>query len=254
MRLRTGLLLLLILLCSLPAWGQNSVLTVGYVEFPPYQYRDAEGRPAGIFVDLTRKVAREAGYSIKFLYLPTARVYYYLENGGIDLWQGFADNPQVLGAVHESWSRPLRVEYGVWYRGETPEPEHFDDLKHHLLIRIAGYNYAGLSHFLDTSTNYRSTTTVNHDSAVEMLRRFRGDYVLGYREPMLESLRKNPVSDIRYTPMWVREAAWLFSVTAGDARRWRDDFDAAWDRLLERGEVPALPAVYKTMLMDGLPL
>lgn len=243
-----------ILLLSSYTHAQNRVLTVGYVDFPPYQYRDANGEPAGIFVELTRQVATEAGYGLEFLHLPTARVYYYLEHGGIDLWQGFANNPAVAKSVLESRTRPLRVEYGAWHRSHVPGPEHFEDLKHRLLIRITGYNYAGLAQFLDNAEDYRSTGTVNHNTAVEMLKRHRGEYVLGYREPMLEALKLNPIDDVLYVPMWIREAAWLFSVSGGNASHWRQAFDEAWQRLAERGEVEPLPELDDHRLMQGFPL
>ncbi|WP_339801331.1 transporter substrate-binding domain-containing protein [uncultured Marinobacter sp.] len=248
------LLFIGILMISCCAHAQHRVLTVGYVDFPPYQFRDANGEPAGLFVELTRQVATEAGYRLEFLHLPTARVYYFLEIGAIDLWQGFANNPAVADSVLESRSRPLRVEYGVWHRSHVPGPEHFEDLKQRLLIRITGYNYAGLARFLDEAEDYRSTGTVNHNTAVEMLKRDRGDYVLGYREPMLEALKLNPVDDVLYVPMWVREAAWLFSIAGGDASRWRQAFDDAWQSLAEKGQLEPLPKLDDHRLMEGFPL
>ena len=68
------LLLMVWLLVPLLATGAGAPLTVGYVDFPPYQFRNTDGQPDGRFVELTRKVAREAGYELEFLYLPTARV------------------------------------------------------------------------------------------------------------------------------------------------------------------------------------
>ena len=136
------LLLMAWLLIPLLTVGDERPLTVGYVDFPPYQFRNAAGEPDGRFVELTRKVAQEAGYDLNFLYLPTARVYYYLERGDIDLWQGLAGNPALGGQVLESDTNPLRVAYGVWYLSDTPEPGHFNDLYGQTLITITGYNYA----------------------------------------------------------------------------------------------------------------
>ncbi|HCL38794.1 MAG TPA: amino acid ABC transporter substrate-binding protein, partial [Marinobacter hydrocarbonoclasticus] len=39
----------------------DKTIRVAYVEFPPVTYRDDKGEPAGEFVDITRKVATEAG-------------------------------------------------------------------------------------------------------------------------------------------------------------------------------------------------
>lgn len=248
------LLLLAWLLSPLTAVGADRSLTVGYVDFPPYQFRNASGQPDGRFVELTRKVAREAGYDLKFVYLPTARVYYYLESGAIDLWQGFADNPELGDRVLESDTNPLRVAYGVWYLSDTPEPDHFNDLYGQTLITITGYNYAGLATYLSHTDHIRAINTNNHRSALEMLARGRGEYLLDYQEPVLNLLMEEPVRGIRFTPMWVRDAAWLFSTAAEQAPQWRQDFDQAWDRLVIRGEVLPVERAGQTRRMEGLPL
>ncbi len=49
----------------------SSTARVAYVEFPPISYRNEQGEPAGEFVDITRKVAAEAGYQLEFIYLPS---------------------------------------------------------------------------------------------------------------------------------------------------------------------------------------
>jgi len=248
------LLLTAWLLVPLMAMGVDRPLTVGYVDFPPYQFRNADGEPDGRFVELTRKVAREAGYELEFLYLPTARVYYYLETGAIDLWQGFSDNPAMGDKVLESDAKPLRVAYGVWYLSGTPEPGHFRDLYGKTLITITGYNYAGLASYLSQTDVIRAINTNNHDSALDMLERGRGDYLLDYQEPVLNLLMEEPVPGIRFTPMWVRDAAWLFSTAAEPAPQWRRDFDQAWDRLVSRGEVLPVERAGQARRMEGLPL
>lgn len=248
------LLLLILLFFPALAIGGERTLTVGYVDFPPYQFRNDAGEPDGRFVDLTRKVAREAGYELSFLYLPTARVYHYLETGVIELWQGFADNPALTDSVLESRARPLRVAYGVWYLPQTPAPASFDDLYGTTLITFTGYNYAGLASYLESSERIRAISTTGHQSALDMLARGRGQYLLDYHEPVLKSLVERPVPGVRFTAMWVRNAAWLFSRAGDQAAQWQRDFDAAWQRLLERGEVAPADEGRESRRMEGMPL
>ncbi|MFW5823460.1 MAG: substrate-binding periplasmic protein [Marinobacter sp.] len=248
------LLLAALLLLPMLTAGADETLTVGYVDFPPYQFQNEAGEADGRFVELTRKVAEEAGYELEFVYLPTARVYFYLEIGAIDLWQGFADNPSLGDDVLESETTPLKVAYGVWYLPSTPEPRAFPDLYGTTLITITGYNYAGLASYLDQSDDIRAISTTGHQSALDMLKKGRGQYLLDYQEPVLDRLMEQPVPGIRFTPMWVREAAWLFSRASDEAEQRRRDFDEAWQRLVSRGEVVPIGDAGPARPMEGLPL
>ena len=248
------LLLLAWLLVPLMAMGGDRVLKVGYLDFPPYQFRNAAGEPDGRFIELTRQVAEEAGYELEFLYLPAARVYHYLESGYIDVWQGFGGNPGLGEQVLESRTVPIRVAYGVWYLSSTPKPRHFHDLYGNTLITITGYNYAGLTRQFNHSNALSAVSTADHRSALEMLERGRGEYLLNYQEPVLDLLLAEPVPGIRFTRMWVRDAAWLFSNVSGKAPTWRDDFDQAWDRLAMRGRVMLIDHSGVKENMEGVPL
>lgn len=248
------LLLIVWLLVPLMAAGSDRVLTVGYLDFPPYQFRNAAGEPDGRFIDLTRQVAEEAGYQLEFIYLPAARVYHYLQSGSIDVWQGFRGNPALGEQVLESRMVPIRAAYGVWYLGTTPQPRHFRDLYGTTLITITGYNYAGLAGYLRQNNVLRAVNTVDHRSALKMLERGRGEYLLNYQEPVLDLLLAEPVPGIRFTPMWVRDATWLFSNVSGKAPQWRDDFDEAWQRLARSGRVMLIDYSFRKDSMKGVPL
>ncbi len=248
------LLLLIALLVPLMAVGEDRILKVGYIDFPPYQFRNATGEPDGRFIRLTRQVAEEAGYELEFLYLPAARVYHYLESGNIDVWQGFSGNPALGEQVMESRTVPIRVAYGVWYLSSTAQPRHFQDLYGNTLITITGYNYAGLTRYFSHTKTLRAVSTADHRSALEMLERGRGEYLLNYQEPVLNLLLAEPVPGIRFTPMWVRDAAWLFSDVSGNAATWRDDFDQAWERLAVSGRVMLIDHAGRKEIMKGVPL
>ena len=248
------LLYALILLLVPPAMAENRTLRVGYLDFPPYLYRNDAGEADGIFVNLTRQVAAEAGYQLEFQFLPAARAYQYLETGRIDLWQGFVDDPTLKDLVLESMARPINVEYGVWYLHDTPEPLRFTDFHGTLMITITGYNYAGMAQYLAQSSDIQSVNTPSHRSALDMLERGHGDFLLDYRDPVEEELLVKPVPSIRFTPLWVREAGWLFSRAAGNAEQRVQDFDAAWQRLRERGEIFPPEPPENVVPLEGMPL
>ncbi|WP_369612494.1 substrate-binding periplasmic protein [Marinobacter sp. RI1] len=226
---------------------------VAYVEFPPISYRDEQGEPAGEFVDITRKVAAEAGYQLEFIYLPVARTYLYLTNGTIDLWMGMTDIPALKDDVLESWISPIPVELSAWYLEGVPPVDHMDRLRNKTVILIGGYTYAGLRDWLASQPDIQITEAPNHRSGLNMLKRHRGDYLLDYRQPVQQTLSRNEDNEIRESEMRSRNGAWLFSLANPRAAILREAFDDAYLRLAEKGEVPPVRRFQKTYVVPGFP-
>src|SRR5690606_22003823 len=63
-------------------------LRVGYIEFPPFEYTNENGEPAGYFIDILRLTFQKAGFVPRFQALPIARAYLFLKEGKIDVWPG----------------------------------------------------------------------------------------------------------------------------------------------------------------------
>ncbi|GGC66490.1 substrate-binding periplasmic protein [Marinobacter halophilus] len=256
----TGLLILLFFLFR-PAFvgaeeldvNATKVVRVAYVEFPPMTFRNALGEPAGEFVDITRKVAAEAGYELEFIYLPVARTYLYLQNGTVDLWLGLTGTPALRDDVLESWISPIPVELSAWYREGTASLDHMDQLHGQTVILIGGYTYGGLRSWLEDQADIRVTEAPNHRSAVDMLKRKRGDYLLDYRQPVREALTQPSDVIVQEAELRTRNTAWLFSLASPRASILREAFDDAYYRLAERGEVPSVRRLEKTFVIPGFP-
>lgn len=230
------------------------ILTAAYVEFPPLEYMDENGQPAGIFVDLTRQVADEAGYDLEFVYLPISRTYFYLRNGMVDLWLGLTDIPALNGYVLESDVSPIATKLSVWSLEETPAITRFENFNDRILILISGYTYGGLLYHLEDSPSIRVTYAPNHLAALKMLERNRGHYLLDYQFPVRETLHEEPVENIREQPVRTRFTAWLFSRQTTNHQVLRDRFDQAYRRLAEQGKVPTEQDKSGSYTLLGLPL
>lgn len=239
--LKALFLVLLAALFTSPVLGSEDsrrVLKVGYVEFPPFEYRDENGNPAGEFIELTRKVADEAGYDLRFIYVPISRVYFYLQRGAVDMFPGLTNIHLLQGSIIESSIRPVQVQLSAWSRQSTPAPAQFSDFQNKVLILIAGYSYGGLIDVLREDPSIRLTEAPSHGAAINMLRRGRGDYLLDYKQPVEEVLKGDAGdSGLTQTPIRKRYASWLFSLKQPDVHHVKADFDAAYWRLVERGEV-----------------
>src|SRR6056297_387221 len=232
---------------------EQRIVRIAYVEFPPITYRAENGQAEGSFIEITRKVAREAGFETEFLFLPVTRAYLYLTNGKIDAWPGVANIPALEGEVLESWASPLPVQLSAWYLEKTPPVEHFDRLLGKTVIVISGYTYGGLISWMESEGSIRVTEAPNHRSALDMLKLGRGDYLLDYRQPVMETLEPTTDHMIRESEIRTRNSAWLFSLANPRAALLRDAFDDAYIRLAERGEVPPIREFNDGYLVPGFP-
>ncbi|MBM4289564.1 MAG: transporter substrate-binding domain-containing protein, partial [Deltaproteobacteria bacterium] len=61
--------------------------------YPPYEYLDDKGRPAGFTVELTRAIAREMGLDLEIRLGPWSEIVAALEKGKIDAIQGMFYSP-----------------------------------------------------------------------------------------------------------------------------------------------------------------
>ena len=228
-------------------------LRIAYVEFPPLSYRNDAGEADGAMMDITRKVVREAGYTAEFIYLPVSRAYLYLSNGQVDLWPGPTDIPSLEGEVLESWTSPMSIQLSAWYCEGTEPLTDFRQLEGKTVIVIGGYTYAGMINWLRQAEGIRVTEAPNHRSGIDMLKRNRGDYFLDYRETISEILTRPSDDKIHEAEVRTRNLAWLFSLASPRAAVLRDEFDDAYLRLMEKGEVPEVRAMSPGVFIPGFP-
>lgn len=85
--------------------AQAQGLRLGYVEFPPYTYTDADGRAAGSVIDLATAVFANAGYSLASAQsAPARRVIQGVAEGEYDVFLGIK-TPEPFAAPAPPWSR-----------------------------------------------------------------------------------------------------------------------------------------------------
>jgi len=236
------------------AEADDNKLRIAYTEFPPIEYQNEQGEPAGHFIELTRKVVQEAGYEAEFIYLPVSRIYLYLKSGTVDLWPGLSGVPVLEREVLESWANVYPVQLSAWYLESSEPLTHFDQLEGKTVIVIGGYTYGGLLTWLKASSHVRLTQAPNNRAALEMLKLKRGDYVLDYREPIEKVLDQTTDSMIRGSDVRLRYSAWLFSLASPKAALLREEFDDAYLRLVSRGEAPPIRDFNSGYVIPGFPV
>jgi polar amino acid transport system substrate-binding protein len=218
---------------------KRPVLKTGFVEFPPFKYVDDEGNASGPWIEMTDKVAAEAGYRVQWVHLPIARVYLYLQNGEIDLWPGVAGIPAIQASVFESTVTPMEVVLYAFHRSSAEPPDSLEFLVGQPLILINGFSYLGVLEKLplkDSDLSYAP----GHKSALRMLELGRGRYVLDYDEPVKAVQKEFSALNLTGTPIFEARGAFIVSRTLPDAKTVVNRFDQAYQRLMETGELAPL--------------
>ncbi|MCG6540842.1 transporter substrate-binding domain-containing protein [Pseudomonas sp. KSR10] len=221
----------------------SRTLTVGYYDFPPAIYTDAQGRPQGPVVSLARKVLEHAGYQPRFRGLPSARLYAALKDGTIDIWPGAPGKPELLADTLEGRETLAQISLNLYYRADTPPPQIPEGLAGRGVIVIGGYNYwPAVNKMLhDPQLNIRLHRASNHASALEMLQHRRADYLLDYQIPVHQALQRLGMPALPYETIHEMPIRFIVSRHVDDSRNIVDALDRSYAELAAAGEDMRLP-------------
>ena len=110
----------------------------GDANYPPYEYLDEKGRPAGYNVELTRAIAREMGFEVEFRLGRWAETVEALKDGEIDAIQGMFYTPEREKTLDFSQPHVTNHYIAVTRKGELKPPGSLDDLKGKKIVTERG--------------------------------------------------------------------------------------------------------------------
>lgn len=125
-------LLILLLSASVRAEGQGSVertIVVGANRaYPPYEFLDKNGAPAGYNVDLTRAIAKVMGMEVEFRFGNWSDIRAGLASGEIDILQGLSySEPR---AQEHDFSPPTAIiQHAIFARVDSPAVSSLEELR-----------------------------------------------------------------------------------------------------------------------------
>lgn len=211
---------------------------VGYYEFPPISYTDAQGLPSGSGLELAERLLEEAGYQAEFRAYPSARLYNDLRNGSVQLWVGAPGKAELAGHTLQSRHLLGEIALNLYFRPDTPAPRLPDDLQGRGLILITGYSYwQGINRWLqDPARAIAQHRTASHTAAVEMLMLRRADYLLDYQAPIEQAKRELNMTELPFVEVQRLPLRLIYSRHAAGAERLRDDLDRVYQKRKDDGE------------------
>lgn len=234
------------LLCGGAAHGataQRPQLTIGYYEFAPAIYSDAQQRARGPMAELARRVAQRAGYRAHFRALPSARLYAALKDGSIDLWAGAPGKPELAAHTLESRHTLGWTHLNLYYRPDTPTPRIPQDLTGQGVIVIGGYSYwPVITEMLrDPLLDMHVLRTSNHESALQMLRYRRANFLLDYQSPANLARERLALGELPYVRISDVPVRFIVSRHAPGSAAVLAALDRAYEELRAAGENVSLP-------------
>ncbi|MEO4045695.1 bifunctional lytic transglycosylase/amino acid ABC transporter substrate-binding protein [Pseudomonas sp. CAU 1711] len=238
---KTLLPALLAWLCCAGALAQQAPMpsiSVGYYEFPPYSWTDEHGLPRGSILALTERLLRHAGYRGQYRSLPNARLYAELREGNVQLWPGAGGKAELVGHTYEARNAIGEFRLGLYARPGLPAPRIPDDLRGKGLILISGYSYwPAVNRMLaEPGLDLTLHRTNHHLSALEMLLRQRGDYLLDYQGPVEQARQSLGLEPLAYTELQNLQLRLVASRQAPGSRELLEELDRAYEELQAAGE------------------
>ncbi|MCU1717647.1 substrate-binding periplasmic protein [Pseudomonas sp. 5P_3.1_Bac2] len=219
------------------ATAPRPIVKVGYYEIPPHSYTDKNGRAQGRIIELTQRVLEQAGYQAQIRAYPSARLYNGLRNGSVQLWPGAAGKVELAEHTLESRNTLGEISLNLYYRPDTLTPRFPDSLRHRSLIMLNGYTYSGRIHELlaDPNMAIEQHRTTTHAAALEMLLRYRGDFLLDYHIPHQQASKILGVPELPFIQLERIPVRFIFSKHDANAERLRNAMDRAYEQLRAQG-------------------
>ena len=226
-----------------PAHAETpQTIQMGYIEFTPVFYTDANGIPQGLLIDLARKVVPVAGYELEFRPLPAKRMINGLIKGEIDLWAGLKTQEGFENNTYAGDSILLQICLNAYTLGEDPLISKKEDLDHKMIIGLRGFSYGGwLTYLKDPANKIDFIEVDSHESALKVLERNikagTPCYLLDYEQPLNKALQTFPVVNLRKNQINCLDAYFVVSKKTPNARIVLDRLEKAYNELKKNGTV-----------------
>lgn len=232
LRAHIGLSLALALI-YLPAMADTAprVLNAAYLNFPPLAYTDHQGNPAGEMIELSNRIAAEAGVSLIWKEYPINRIYRNLGTGEIDFWPGSQAVPALSDTTLETGPLDVTIKLCAYAREGTPMVSSTLELGDARLILIRGYTYRDQLDYLFENSSSMPIVAPNHIAALQLLEKDRGDYLIHFAQPFEEALKVYPVANLHCNLLHEWPLALVISRQTPQARELVESLQGAYERI-----------------------
>ena len=224
-----------------PTQGSLGPIIVGIdKDFPPYEFVDESGRPAGFNVDLFRAVAARQGIEFEIRAGPWAKIRRQVESGEVDVATGMV-RTDAREEKLDFTAPTVVVEYAGFVRSDSPVVS-LQELRGQVIAVERG----DVSHdyILERGYPVRLDLVPSPQATLEQVAAGEAEAAIVLLDQGLYLLRQNPIGQLRSIPVESEPVRARFAVTEGrdelrvrlsdglQAVRASGEYDAIWDRWL----------------------
>lgn len=188
----------------------RQIIIGGDNNYPPYEFLDGNGEPAGFNVDLTRAIARHLDLDVEIRLKPWAEIRKALVTNEIDALQGMFYSPERDKIVGFSPAHTI-VSHGIVVRKGTKIPETVADLSDMSILVQAG----DIMHEDALGQGYgkQLITVETPEKALELLAEGRYDCALITRMPALYLIDKKGLKNLRISKLSMVPLEYCYAVS-----------------------------------------
>ncbi|MBU5615289.1 transporter substrate-binding domain-containing protein [Geomonas sp. Red51] len=190
-----------------PVPGRSNIIRVsGNRNYPPYEFVDKNGQPAGFTVDLVRAVAEVMGMDVRIQLNEWSKVRSDLAAGRIDMSLGMSHTPE-REAFFDYPSPHSIVQHAIFARKGTPPVGSLEELRGHKVIVFRDGAMHDRLKLLGFGDDLVPADTVA--DALRLLASGRCDYTVTALLPSMYIIRENKLSNL--VPVNKNIASYKFS-------------------------------------------
>lgn len=195
--------------------GGNGVVLVvgGDRSYPPYEFLDSDGHPAGYNVELTRAIARVMGLRVEIRLGRWAEMRRALETGEIDALEGISYSEERARQVEFTPPHTI-VHHAIFARRGSPPARSFADLKGKEVLVLRG----GIMHdtLVSAHPEIRPVPVDTHADVLLELAAGRHDYALMAKLPGAYLIRELRLTNLTPQGSPVAAERYGFAVARGN--------------------------------------
>ena len=211
---------------------KSRIIIGGDNQYPPYEYLDDNGQPAGFNVDLTRAIAKQLNLAVKIELDQWNQVRKGVQSGQVDLVQGMFYSTERDKTVNFSPAHSL-VGHVIVTRKKQPHPESLDQLQGQSILVMQGDILHDLA--LKQGLEKQLVPVSSQEEALRLLASGQYDCALVARIPALYWAQKNGWNNLHVGKRSVVSPEYCYA-TLPENQTLLNDFSEALQTLKNSGE------------------
>jgi polar amino acid transport system substrate-binding protein len=185
----------------------------GDLDYPPYEFLDKDGKPAGYNVDLTRAIADVMGIKVDFRFGGWSEMRNALIDGSVDVLQGISYSEERTRTV--SFSPPHAIiNHAIFARKDTPAVSTIEELRGKEIVVFRD----GIMHDYLTSLGFAKNLimTGTPADALRLLASGKHDYAVLAMLPGMYIIREHKLSNLVPVARSISTKRYCYAVRKGN--------------------------------------